>query len=654
MIDVAKEVGSVCRGASVLLLVLAAAIGCSKSDSTSERTGRAKQTVTTTFTFEVPLPDAMTFGPVALAASSSLKINDRAVVTGRVVNTGSVATDIGVDARTGEVTSIGNVNLRDRARVEGDVTTNGSVTLAGGATVQGQIFDGESTATSIRRFTVDFGNGSGGTVNVAPGQSHTLAPGSYQGVVVSGTLELSAGSYFFSNSFILEPPGQIRLNTAAGPVLIYAHNQVLVRGQFVGLSTTSPAVLLASAGSSVVQIESAFSGVVLAPNATINVATGGPFRGQAFGKSIEVHQDRIWQGRAYGFLERLFEPLPSGGLQIAGTEQLSDLLPNNAIGSAIVDFVTASYTRTTPQQRADTLNALRALPPADVVSALASAFDGTPDFETRWTLVDTARRVEHPTALPFFVGLLDRPVPDLSSRHHHDRTVLRNSKILLRAIAGVERLVGVGVNEARPVLLKAATQHPLRHIRANAVFRIVRMGDAQLLADLDAAISAEDRPFLGMRPMTQADVDGVARPKDPNSPPEAPIPPTSASGGAGGGGPGSGGAGGSGGSACEESVAIDLGPPGNDVTVPNTACLRVRDGYPSWWANRVMKLETTASGSYPAPFTWSNTCSGSSGSGLFTGDWQHQLLSVTSANCATLINLNGAGNGDITVRYWAQ
>jgi hypothetical protein len=110
----------------------------------------------------------------------------------------------------------------------------------------------------------------------------------------------------------------------------------------------------------------------------------------------------------------------------------------------------------------------------------------------------------------------------------------------------------------------------------------------------------------------------------------------------------------SGGSACTEATAVDLGAPGNNVSVPVNGCVRVRDGYPPWWGVRTMKLENPSSTSYPVPYTWTNTCSGSGGSGSFTADWQAKFLSVTSSACATLIDLNGTGSGNITLRYWAN
>jgi hypothetical protein len=105
---------------------------------------------------------------------------------------------------------------------------------------------------------------------------------------------------------------------------------------------------------------------------------------------------------------------------------------------------------------------------------------------------------------------------------------------------------------------------------------------------------------------------------------------------------------------CHEAVAIDLGADGNSVTVPNNGCVRVRDAYPVWWNVRTMKLETTSNGTYPVPFTWSNTCSGSSGSATFTANWQARFLPNINDDCATVIDLQGSGSGNVTVRYWAQ
>jgi len=104
--------------------------------------------------------------------------------------------------------------------------------------------------------------------------------------------------------------------------------------------------------------------------------------------------------------------------------------------------------------------------------------------------------------------------------------------------------------------------------------------------------------------------------------------------------------------ACTAATAVDLGAPGTNKTVPINGCVRVQSGYPSWWGTRPMRLETAGSGHYPVPFTWSNTCSGSSGSGTFTADFQSKTLTTTNKACVTLIDLQGSGTANVTLRYW--
>jgi hypothetical protein len=104
---------------------------------------------------------------------------------------------------------------------------------------------------------------------------------------------------------------------------------------------------------------------------------------------------------------------------------------------------------------------------------------------------------------------------------------------------------------------------------------------------------------------------------------------------------------------CTAQNATELAWHGWPKTVPVNACTKV-SAYPWWWGTRTMKLETAGGTSYPVPFTWYNTCSNSGGSGVFTGSWQSSFLSVTSAACATVIQLEGTQSGNVTLKYWAN
>jgi hypothetical protein len=44
--------------------------------------------------------------------------------------------------------------------------------------------------------------------------------------------------------------------------------------------------------------------------------------------------------------------------------------------------------------------------------------------------------------------------------------------------------------------------------------------------------------------------------------------------------------------------------------------------------------------------------SSASGTGTYTANWQSKYFGPTSASCATLIDLQGPGSGNVTLRYY--
>jgi hypothetical protein len=108
------------------------------------------------------------------------------------------------------------------------------------------------------------------------------------------------------------------------------------------------------------------------------------------------------------------------------------------------------------------------------------------------------------------------------------------------------------------------------------------------------------------------------------------------------------------GSTCTEATAVDLGTVGTATTVRNDGCVRVRDGYPSYWGTRYMRLQTMPSGKYPVPISWSNPCALAQSTATLTSDWQNVSLGPINSSCATVIDLQGDGTGTVTLRYYAQ
>lgn len=82
--------------------------------------------------------------------------------------------------------------------------------------------------------------------------------------------------------------------------------------------------------------------------------------------------------------------------------------------------------------------------------------------------------------------------------------------------------------------------------------------------------------------------------------------------------------------ACSQETAVDLGIPGNAVSVPADGCVMVRDGYPEWWGTRPMQLQSSSGSGYPIAFEWSNACTSAGGSAIIMavlgpGDDQRRL-----------------------------
>jgi hypothetical protein len=109
---------------------------------------------------------------------------------------------------------------------------------------------------------------------------------------------------------------------------------------------------------------------------------------------------------------------------------------------------------------------------------------------------------------------------------------------------------------------------------------------------------------------------------------------------------------GTGGNDCTIAAAVNLGIDGHSVTVPTNGCVKVDSTYPSWWGTRNMMLQSSGGNAYPIPFEWRNACTSRSGSGTFSADWQSPVFGPVSAQCPTLIDLQGPSGGQVTLRYF--
>ncbi len=108
------------------------------------------------------------------------------------------------------------------------------------------------------------------------------------------------------------------------------------------------------------------------------------------------------------------------------------------------------------------------------------------------------------------------------------------------------------------------------------------------------------------------------------------------------------------GTPCTAATATDMGSPGTSTTVASDGCLRVSDGFPSWWGTRNLQLQSQDNNDVPIPYAWSSDCSSASGNGTITQDWQSDILPGVSDACPVVIDLRGTGSGNAKLTYYAN
>lgn len=211
----------------------------------------------------------------------------------RVANAGSNHTTLGVDATCGDIESIANIQLNERAHVEGHARTVGTIGEQNSVVVD----DGRLTGASIElpplsTFAIEFPP-AGDDVTLEPDTARTLAPGSYGKLSVKSRskLYLGAGAYYFEELNVNEPDAEIVTVAPSGaPTYIYVKNAFIHRGVFRNLDGAQDRQFIAYFGSNAAHIETPFLGTFVAPKATVYLKplNGLGHTGSFFGKNVEV------------------------------------------------------------------------------------------------------------------------------------------------------------------------------------------------------------------------------------------------------------------------------------------------------------------------------------------------------------------------------
>lgn len=257
--------------------------------------------------FSVSLPRELSLDDTALGATSSLRIADRARVStseggfAAIASTGTAETNIGVEAQTGNIASVGPVVLRDRARVTGQIASEATISLAAGAVVTGAQLAPRSQSPFQTLSWTQQPAKVGSAVSLEPDRQASIEPDSYGAVSVKSrsTLALSTGTYFME-SLAVEPQARLLLDDTDGPIILVVRNAITFRGALSGAEPES--VLINYAGASAVAIEASLGATIVAPNATLRYATGSTAHaGAAFAKAIELDPQVTFEHRPFAF-----------------------------------------------------------------------------------------------------------------------------------------------------------------------------------------------------------------------------------------------------------------------------------------------------------------------------------------------------------------
>jgi DNA-binding protein YbaB len=269
------------------------------------------------------IPTSRGLHDLAIYAKGTLKLNDRVKVKGQgctgwaaIGNKGTVETNIGVEAETGNVVSRAKVILRDRGKVHGFLSTADVFENHDDTVVEGAISEHAVVILPDLTLNVPFPGVFSGTIELEPGQQQTAAPGYYNKCHAKENAQvfLSSGVYYF-NEFFLEPSSKVWLNQTSGPVVIYVKSAFTFRGAFLVSGGAFPRVFVGYIGTSMAVVESSYKGTLAAPSAKISVSTIQNHEGAFHGKDVEVQPDNQICHKPFELhYDQLPGTVPPGGL----------------------------------------------------------------------------------------------------------------------------------------------------------------------------------------------------------------------------------------------------------------------------------------------------------------------------------------------------
>jgi hypothetical protein len=243
----------------------------------------------------------------SIYGSNSALVGDGAVInragggSGSVAGGGSGGVTLAPDTVVGDILSVGSVTVGTRGRVNGIIEAGGTITLGSQTNVAGPVLHATPNLPTPQVLPSTFPPPTG-DVAVGPGNTLTLAPGSYGNVAVRprATVNLAAGTYYI-RSLDLEAQSTAHLDTTAGAVLLYVHDSIIFLGAFVDPLHTKSNLFIGFTGTSTVALEAPLEASVVAPSAklVLGPAPSPGFSGEFFAKDIQVQPGVTVSGQSF-------------------------------------------------------------------------------------------------------------------------------------------------------------------------------------------------------------------------------------------------------------------------------------------------------------------------------------------------------------------
>lgn len=304
----ASQIG---RISLVVLATAGAMVACSSGPITDGSVAQTSEAIVVgQQTFTLTLPRNVAVGDVGLAATGALRIDDRVTLNGSsglvatVANMGATGTIFGTDTIAGNIWSASQVNLHDRARVNGFITTSSTLTRGSSVTITGPITQGATlTPANSVSFSVVVPSTNLGTKTIESGQTLTPAAGSTYATLnvrANGKLTLRAGTYYFG-TLNVDPGALVTIDSSAGPVFVYVTDQLTYRAAFTDAQGQGTGIFLGYLGTLAVSLEAPFRGTLLAPRASLGLGSAGApgYFGSFFARDLELFPGVIYTQRPF-------------------------------------------------------------------------------------------------------------------------------------------------------------------------------------------------------------------------------------------------------------------------------------------------------------------------------------------------------------------